>query len=230
MNLWLRFKRRLFRGLATLLMRLLARVRVENWEKIRDIQGPVIVASNHLGRVDVALALLVASRDDFIIVVAEKYRENAVFRFLVKTLDLLWLERFEADLGTLKEVFRRLERGGMLLIAPEGTRSTTEALLEAKAGVSYIAAKSGVPVIAASVFGSEDRVVKENLKNWNRSEITIRVGDSFRIPPLPKEGRDLFLREQTDEIMAQIAVLLPDKYRGVYADHPRVRELGPLRV
>jgi hypothetical protein len=33
------------------------------------------------------------------------------------------------------------------------------------------------------------------------------------------------MREATDEIMCRIGVLLPEKYRGVYADHPRLKEL-----
>jgi 1-acyl-sn-glycerol-3-phosphate acyltransferase len=33
------------------------------------------------------------------------------------------------------------------------------------------------------------------------------------------------MREATDEIMCRIAVMLPEKYRGVYADHPRLKEL-----
>jgi hypothetical protein len=33
------------------------------------------------------------------------------------------------------------------------------------------------------------------------------------------------LREATDEIMCQLAFLLPEKYRGVYADHPRLKEM-----
>jgi 1-acyl-sn-glycerol-3-phosphate acyltransferase len=33
------------------------------------------------------------------------------------------------------------------------------------------------------------------------------------------------MRQATDEIMCQIAALLPEKYRGVYADHPRLKKL-----
>jgi 1-acyl-sn-glycerol-3-phosphate acyltransferase len=33
------------------------------------------------------------------------------------------------------------------------------------------------------------------------------------------------MRQVTDEIMCQIAALLPESYRGVYADHPRLKEL-----
>jgi len=33
------------------------------------------------------------------------------------------------------------------------------------------------------------------------------------------------MRAATDEIMCRIAVMLPEKYRGVYSDHPRLKEL-----
>ena len=45
------------------------------------------------------------------------------------------------------------------------------------------------------------------------------------MPPMPKVNRDAWLAEQTDEIMCQIAALLPPDHRGVYADHPRLHEL-----
>ena len=33
------------------------------------------------------------------------------------------------------------------------------------------------------------------------------------------------MREATDEIMCRIAAELPEKYRGFYAEHPRLKEL-----
>jgi hypothetical protein len=33
------------------------------------------------------------------------------------------------------------------------------------------------------------------------------------------------MRLATDEIMCQIGALLPEKYRGVYTNHPRLKEL-----
>jgi 1-acyl-sn-glycerol-3-phosphate acyltransferase len=157
--------------------------------------------------------------------VAEKYKKYGFFRWLVRTLNLLWLERFGADFGTLKETLRRLERGGILFIAPEGTRSKVESLIEGKPGVAYLAAKSGAPLIPVGVYGTEDRVVGQKLKKFQRVEVVLNVGKPFTLPPLPREDRAEFLQAQTDEIMAQIAALLPEKYRGIYAEKPRVREL-----
>ena len=55
--------------------------------------------------------------------------------------------------------------------------------------------------------------------------ITLTAGPAFTLPPLPRENRDEVLKQYTDEIMCRIAALLPEQYRGVYADHPRLKEL-----
>lgn len=214
------------RSVIVFALRLLTTTKLQNLDRINQSEGgKAIVAANHLGMLDAAYAFRMVNRTDLIMVVAEKYRKYAFFRWLVKTLNLLWLERFEADFGTLKETLRRLSRGGILFIAPEGTRSKTEALQQAKPGVAYLAAKSGAPVIPVALWGTEDRVVGQNFKNFRRSPVVLNVGKPFSLPPLPKENRAEFLEAQTDEIMAQIAALLPEKYRGVYANSPRVAEL-----
>ena len=45
------------------------------------------------------------------------------------------------------------------------------------------------------------------------------------LPALTRQERDKILQQSTDEMMCQIAALLPPAYRGVYADHPRLAEL-----
>lgn len=224
--MWKKIKFHFVRNAIVLLLRLLTSSDVVGIEAIQQMDGgKAIVASNHLGILDAAYAFMLVNRTDLIMVVAEKYRKHKLFAWLVKQLNLLWLERFEADFGTLKETLRRLDRGGILFIAPEGTRSKTEALQEGKPGVAYLAAKSGAPLIPVGLVGSEDRVVGEKLKKFQRPRVTLKVGKPFTLPPLPKQNRAEFLQQQTDEIMAQIAALLPEKYRGIYAEHPRVREL-----
>jgi 1-acyl-sn-glycerol-3-phosphate acyltransferase len=226
--MWISIKRRILKALISLGVRLTTRVEISGLDWIKNQKGKVIVVVNHLGRMDAALPFFVVPREDFIIVVAEKYKKNAFFRFMVREMDLLWLDRFEADLGTLREVLRRLERGGILMIAPEGTRSHTEALLPGKPGATYLAAKSGAIVIPASVVGTEDRLVGERFRHFKRQQVKVVIGKPFHIPPLPRTGRNEFLQKYTDEIMAHIAVLLPENYRGEYKNHPRVQQLLSL--
>ncbi|MEX2143185.1 MAG: lysophospholipid acyltransferase family protein [Anaerolineales bacterium] len=228
MNLWLRIKRRFFRKVAALLAYSITRLDISGGERLKNTEGTVIVVSNHLGRLDALLTIAFASRDDIIVVVAEKYRQIGIARWLVKQLDLLFLERFESDLGTLREVLRRLQRGGYLVIAPEGTRSPSEALLQGKPGAAFLAAKTNASIIPVGVTGTEDRVVKETLRKFRRPKVHVVVGEPFSIPSLPKQGRTEFLEQQTDEIMARIACLLPERYRGIYANHPTVLQRGSL--
>lgn len=223
--MWKAIKFHLVRIFIVTLLRILTKTEVHGYEQLKGIKGRAIVASNHLGVLDAGYAFMLVKRTDLIMVVAEKYRKHAIFSWLVKQLNLLWLERFEADFGTLKETLRRLERGGILFIAPEGTRSKSESLIEGKPGVAYLAAKSGAPLIPVGVVGTQDRLVGEKLKKFQRPRVRLFIGKPFTLPPLPKQNRAEFLQEQTDEIMVQIAALLPEEYRGVYSDKPRLKQL-----
>jgi 1-acyl-sn-glycerol-3-phosphate acyltransferase len=120
-----------------------------------------------------------------------------------------------------------MKSGGILVMAPEGTRSKTEAMAEGKPGVAYLAMKAGVPIVPIGLVGTEDRVILEHLKQFKKSKIRIIVGAPFILQPIKGRISDETLKQYTDEIMCRIGVLLPEKYRGVYADHPRLKELLP---
>lgn len=211
------------RSIVRFLMSIIADVEIHGVEKLPP--GNFIAAANHLGRLDTAALLCVIDREDIIMPVAEKYRDHPIFGAIGRAANAIWLNRFDADFSALRQILARMEQGGMLVIAPEGTRSKTEALQEGKLGVAFLASKSGYPVLPVAVTGTEDRAVLENLKRFRRSKIVIRGGDPFVIE-LPKgRGREQAMREATDEIMCRIAVMLPEKYRGVYAEHPRLKEL-----
>ena len=84
---------------------------------------------------------------------------------------------------------------------------------------------SGFPVVPVAITGTADPVILGNVKRLRKSNITLTGGKPFILPPLPKTNRDRALKNYTDEIMCQIAALLPERYRGVYANHPRLKEL-----
>lgn len=213
----------LLRFFIHLLMRLVARVEVHGIENLPSSGGFIAVA-NHLGRMDIPLVYHLLDRNDVILLVAEKYRKYGLVRWLVKKTDALWLERFSADFRALRSTLVRLKAGGVLVIAPEGTRSPTGTLLPGKAGAGYLAAKSGLPLLPVAVTGTEDALVKSQLKRFRRLRITVRIGTLFQVPALEGRNREAALQEITDEIMCRIAALLPESYRGVYAEHPRLPE------
>ncbi len=205
------------------MMNLITRIEVHGLEKIPS--GNLIIAANHLGRLDTAVLLCVLDREDIIMAIAEKYKNHPLFGAIGRAVDGIWLNRFEADFSAMRQILERMKRGGLLVIAPEGTRSKTETMQQGKMGVAFLASKSGYPVLPVAVTGTEDRGIVENLKHFRRSKIVVRAGDLMSVEIPKGKGREEAMREATDEIMCRIGVMLPEKYRGVYAEHPRLKEL-----
>lgn len=214
----------LARGIISLIVRLTTEVRVFGREKLPSTGG-FVIASNHLGRLDPLLVYHFLARGDIIMFVAEKYQRYALIRWFVKQLDGIWVERFEADFGAVRKALKRLRNGGVLVLAPEGTRSQSGSLLEGRHGVSYLAAKTGAPIYPVGLTGTEDQIVYACLRRLKRSKVVIRVGEAFTLPPIQGKLQDTTLQDYTDEIMCRIAALLPPKYRGVYSHHPRLHAL-----
>lgn len=211
------------RSIVRFIMNLIADVEVVGLDK--PPEGNFILAANHLGRLDTAILLYAVDREDIIMPVAEKYKNHPLFGAIGRAVDAIWLNRFDADYAAFREILARMEKGGLMVIAPEGTRSKTEALQEAKMGVAFLASKSGYPVLPVALTGTEDRLIVQNLKRFRRSKITAHAGELFRIDIPRGRGREESLRVATDEIMCRIAAKLPEKYRGYYAEHPRLKEL-----
>ncbi len=188
-------------------------------------QGALIVAGNHLGVLDAMIVFSVIDERDYIVMVAEYHKNYAFRRWLASIVGGIFVDRYQADFAALREVIKRLNQGGVLIISPEGTRSKTGGLLPGQPGTAYLASKTGVPVLPVSIAGSEDSLVAAMLKRLRRSPVKVVFGEAINFAPVSREGREETLQEYTDEIMCQIAALLPEDYRGVYADHPRLKEL-----
>ena len=212
------------RIISRLILKVTAKIEIEGIDNVPETGGAIVV-TNHIGRLDAMLAVVLADREDIIMMVAEKYQKYAFWRFMVKNVDALWLNRDEADFHTLRIVQKRLKAGGILGMAPEGTRSQTETLMPGKPGAAYLADKARVPVIPIGLTGTEDRRVVARFKKLRRIHIHAKIGTPIHLPKVNRRTRDEDLQRNTDEIMCQIAALLPSSYRGVYSDHPRLQEL-----
>ncbi len=216
--------RDIIRWLIRRLIDLIARVEIRDYDNI-PTSGAYAIATNHLGFLDVTMLFYAIDRWDVFIPVAEKWQRHGVLRWLGKYLNFVFIDRFNPDLKAMRTMIRLMESGHILVIAPEGTRSRVGALNEGKPGVSYLASKLQRPIVPVGIAGTEDKVVLDNLRHMRRSRIVLSAGAPFSLPNLPHGDRTQALKRYTDEIMCRIAALIPEKNRGVYADHPRLREL-----
>lgn len=186
-------------------------------------QEGYIAAANHLSIIEVPLVYCLIDRRNITGLVARTHRKNPFFRWLIDSLGGIWLSRDEIDTRAIRAARDHLQGGGVLGIAPEGTRSDTGALLQAKTGVAFLADQAGVRIVPIAVSGTW-QITKEIL-SLRRPVIKVNFGKPFLLPPVNRKSRDKDLENNTEEIMCQLAALLPPENRGVYADHPRVKEL-----
>ncbi|MBO7703867.1 MAG: 1-acyl-sn-glycerol-3-phosphate acyltransferase [Solobacterium sp.] len=201
---------------------LLTHVTVEN-EHLMPKDGPVIITLNHLSRVDFPALIMVERINDIYCVASDSYRNYPVFGMMINDADMIWIDRTKADFAAMKRIMTVLKEGKIIALAPEGTRSKTQALLEGKEGVTLIASKSRVPLISMAVIGTEKWM--DAFKHFHKPRITLRFGPTYELPRIDPDNREESLRAATDEVMCRIAALLPDHYHGFYRDNPRIREL-----
>jgi 1-acyl-sn-glycerol-3-phosphate acyltransferase len=200
----------------------LSRIEIVGAENIPAVGG-VILATNHMSRVDVPLLLLTPKRPDILALAADKYKKHPIFSFILNAADVIWLDRDKADFSALTTARQHIQSGGAIGIAPEGTRSNVGSLIEGKAGTALLAARAGCPIIPVGITGTEIAIKK--LLTLHRPKLVVRYGKAFKLPPFSHEDRAAWLLTCTDEIMCRIAALLPESYRGFYKDHPRLQEL-----
>jgi 1-acyl-sn-glycerol-3-phosphate acyltransferase len=217
------------RFLIRILLRLLTHVEVLGKENIPGNMsaGNFVIAANHLGLVDAFMPFYIVNDTNLVLLVGEKWEKMGIMRWLGRRLNFIFVDRFNPDIKAIREVMTRMKQGEVLVITPEGTRSKVGHLIEGKPGVSYLAAKMGYPLLPVGISGSFDEIFFDQLKHLRRPHVTVSIGPRFTLPPLPggNQGRDEALKADTDEIMCRIAALLPEEYRGFYADHPRLKEL-----
>jgi 1-acyl-sn-glycerol-3-phosphate acyltransferase len=212
--------RRLFKGLYTLFSRL----EVFGLEHV-PTDGGCLVVTNHLSRFDPPLLFITVPGTKMAVFNADTYRRNPFFRWVLESIDVIWVKRGATTPSTIKAALRALRQGYVLGIAPEGTRSATQALQPGKTGAAYLALATDALVVPVAVTGTEN--LGAALRRLRRTRLTVRYGAPFRLSGPGQRARAdaQCLEAATTEIMCRIAALLPERYRGVYADHPRLREL-----
>jgi len=185
--------------------------------------GPYILTANHMSRTDPPLLFIYFGGENITGWVAAKYRRNLFFSLMVKFGNPIYIQRGEVDRQALDTAVKALKAGKVFGMAPEGTRSRVGSLNRGKTGIAYLADQANVPIIPVAITGTE-RVFRDLLR-FRRPQLTVQIGELLHLPPIDPQERSASLRRNADEVMCRIAAMLPKKYRGVYTDHPRLKEL-----
>jgi 1-acyl-sn-glycerol-3-phosphate acyltransferase len=201
-------------GALNLVFRLLCRIDDAGLRRI-PLRGPAVLIANHTSNLEAPLLYVrLRPRATIGLAKAELWRIS-ITRMIMQAWSAIPLHRGRLDRAALARSARVLERGDFLCLAPEGRRSRSGELERGKAGAVWFAAERGVPIYPIAQWGV--RTVMAELARGHRPRITIRVGRPFRVAA-GVHGDDL--QAATDEMMLQLAQLLPETLRGYYRGLP----------
>ncbi|MGZ3459597.1 MAG: lysophospholipid acyltransferase family protein, partial [Archangium sp.] len=185
---------------------------------------PCLFICNHLSNAD-GFTLDRALRPRKVFFLAGiKLQGTVMTRLGTEAVDTIFIRPNSADIEPLKRAVETLKAGHSVLIFPEGGRSRTGALIQAKKGASLIARRAGVPVVPVALSGTEKFMPIDDRdmgrEQVRRAHLTVRFGKPFRMDELEAEtaGAQDPRQALTDAMMRRVAGLLPPEYRGVYAD------------
>ncbi len=179
-------------------------------------QGPLIAISNHTGQIEVPLIFAHLQPRRVTGWAKIESWDNKFLNWVFTVWGMIPVRRGEADMHALKAAIRALENGYILGVAPEGTRNYNGILKRGLPGAVTLALHTGAPVIPIAHWGGENFM--KNLKRFKRTDFHIRVGKPFRVETRGIKVTGEIRQQIVDDMMYELAKLLPEEYRGAYSD------------
>lgn len=187
--------------------------RVEGLENLPE-EGPAIIMMNHIAFVDPIVVLASLPRNIVPLAKVEAFR-IPIFGIFPGLWKAIPVQRGAFDRRAVQLAMEVLNAGEIILVAPEGTRNDT--LQKGKEGVAYLGHRSGAPVIATAVSGTEG-FPTPNPFRWRKPGAVVKLGRPFRFRPQTQRPKGSEFRKMTDEAMYVLASMLSPDRRGVYSD------------
>ena len=179
-------------------------------------QGPLILVMNHINFMDVPVFYTQLEPRPITGFAKAESWDDPLLGWLFRLYGGIPIRRGSADLAALRAGLKALKAGQILAVAPEGTRSGHGRLQRGNAGVVFVALQSGAPLLPVVYYGAENYL--SNLKRLRRTDFHIVVGQPFYLQTEGIKVTSDVRRQLVDEIMWQMAALLPPYYRGEYAN------------
>ena len=192
-------------------------------------KGAAILASNHLSFVDSIFLPLKVSRQVTFLAKSDYFTgkgvKGALVRWFFKATGQLPIDRSggKASEDSLNTGLGVLERGLLLGIYPEGTRSPDATLYRGRTGIARMVLEAKVPVVPVAMIDTE-KVQPIGAKYPKIHRVGVVFGEHLDFSRFAgMEGERAVLRAVTDSIVYNIMQLSGQRYQDIYASTVRNR-------
>lgn len=162
---------------------------------------PYIVMCNHNSYYDIPLSL-VALPGSIRMLAKKELLKIPVWGKAMQLTDFVSIDRFNPRraLKDMKYAKKVMERGTILWIAPEGTRSKSGQLQPFKPGGFRLAIECGATIIPLGIVGSNKVMAAHSLVVKRNKNVEIHVGKPIDASKYNKRQRDQLMQAVEDEI------------------------------
>lgn len=173
--------------------------------------GPVVLAANHRSFMDSIFLALVVDRAVSFLAKAE-YFDRRRTAWIFRSTGQIPLRRGHpvGARRAIDDALGVLDRGGVVGVYPEGTRSRDGKLHRGNLGPARLAAASGAPIVPVGLLGTERVQAPDERLPHLGQRVAVRFGQPIRLRPCADDRAHL--REATDDLMASIAELCGQPY------------------
>ncbi len=177
--------------------------------------GPLIIYTNHVNILEIPIIFTqLQPRKAHGMLLAERWN-IPLLGWMLDVVETIPLHRGEADIDAIHQALEVLMQGNLIIISPEGTRSHDGKLQSALPGVVLLAMHSQATLLPVAYFGAEKW--QDNLSHLKRTDFHIRVGKLFHLDNHGEKVTHFVRQKIVDEMMIELALLLPPENRGYYA-------------
>jgi len=170
------------------------------------LEGPVILASNHVGVADGPLLAIFSNRPVHALTKEEMF-EGRLGRFLHLSGQVP-LDRFNSDPAAVKACLRVLRDGGVVGIFPEGSRGSGE-FHRFHRGAAYLGLVSGAPIVPVIQFGTREPGAGSSALPRRGGHVDLVYGPPHTFDPIPwprtKQAVEDASRELREVMLAHLA-------------------------
>lgn len=221
-----------FKPIVALVLRLVWRPTIEGAEHI-PARGAVVLASNHVSGADTVFMPAQVRRTVHFLAKSDFYSGGSILNRLLglflRSIGVMPINRSggAASRTALAAGRAVLEKGQVLGIYPEGTRSPDGRLYRGRTGAARLALEAGCPIIPIAMLGAFEAQKGRTFLPRRSPRIRVVVGEPIDAAAIAAElgdaGEGVRLRAVTDRVMDAIAAMSGQEQVAEYASDAKRR-------